>query len=236
MSWKKQGGSGIDKLDNNNNISVNTLVADTLTLKKSYEGAWSVSTDLTVFGHSTLKNGVDIEGTVTISGNININSLTLNKLNVNSDIFANGNLSIGQNISANENLLLGKNIITNGNLHLNNTIFLGNNNTIGTTRPYIFGNLSGIGINNNNPKATFDIYGNNINSLIVYSNQPTNINTLAQNNMNKGIRLQTTDASSAIYFFNDNSMNNSGSNLPNGKIQYNTGGTMIIDVSQNIDL
>ena len=45
MSWKKYGGT--NKLDKINNISVNTVVTDKLTLKNFYVGDWDICGGLT---------------------------------------------------------------------------------------------------------------------------------------------------------------------------------------------
>ena len=199
MSWKSQGGSGINKQDVNNNIHVDSIVTDTLSVRQGYKGLFD------------------------IIGDLNVNKL----------------VNITGNVTAESNIFVYENIEVSGNIIEKNDIILYNNIYFGSDLSnYMFGDMSGIGVNNSNPNASFDICGNRSEVLNVYSNQPITRNTLAQNNTNKGIQLIASDTSSSIYFFNDNSLNTlqTQNTVYNGKIEYTSGGNLILDVSNNTEI
>ena len=64
MSWKSQGGSGINKQDVNNNIHVDSIVTDTLSVRQGYKGLFDIIGDLNV------NKLVNITGNVTAESNI----------------------------------------------------------------------------------------------------------------------------------------------------------------------
>ena len=160
MSWKTQGGSGINKLDSNNNISVNSIVSDIFTLRQSYNGLF------------------DIQGSLNVSNLVNIK----------------GNITAESNLVVYENVDVYGNIIEKSDIILYNNLYFGSD-----LSNYMFGDIYGIGVNNSTPNASFDICGNRSEILNVYSNQPINRNTLAQNNTNKGRDKNITIVRVEIY-------------------------------------
>ena len=107
------------------------------------------------------------------------------------------------------------NCIYNGsfnNLRVNNDLNMSNNQ-------FIHGDVSGIGINNRNPRATLDISGNNIVSMNVYSSNNKNRNVLSHNAAHNGVALWCDNSNAGVDFFvsTDISVNNTGFD---GRIQY----------------
>lgn len=110
-----------------------------------------------------------------------------------------GNVN-GQNVNSNNNLSVENQAIIKGKL------FIGSNNN------FFYSTSNGLGINNNDPSATLDIYGN----LIVRSGTPYIRNIIAQNSINKGIAVTVYNNNSYIDFFN--TTNTSNINTPNSRI------------------
>jgi len=107
------------------------------------------------------------------------------------------------------------------NMEVNNDLKMSNSQ-------FMYGDGSGIGINNRNPKATLDISGNNMTSINVYTSNPINRNVLAHNGNHNGIALWSDNTSSYIDFFvkTDISINNTSFD---GRIQYDQGGNLLLD-------
>jgi photosystem II stability/assembly factor-like uncharacterized protein/cytoskeletal protein CcmA (bactofilin family) len=176
MSWKKYGGT--NKLDKFNNLSVNTIVADKLTIKKSYIGDWDISGGISSTGDANFNRDVNVQGTITC-GNINITG-TLGVL----DTQINGNLTVDYNLFVREDLYLDAN---------------------GSS--LIHADQGNFGFNTYDPIATIDISGNTEASIYIQSSAPNNKNVLAQNATHGAITLNVTPAAAYIDFYVDNSLN-----------------------------
>jgi len=113
-------------------------------------------------------------------------------VNIKGNTFLHSNLSVLGDTSLNGNLFVG------GNESLVGQFFLGDNSS-----QYFYGlpNGSGIGLNTLTPQATLDICSNRVNALNIFSNQQENLNTIAQNNENYGITVDTKDYTSTINFY-----------------------------------
>ena len=76
MSWKSQGGSGINKQDVNNNIHVDSIVTDTLSVRQGYKGLFDIIGDLNVnklvniTGNVTAESNIFVYENIEVSGNI----------------------------------------------------------------------------------------------------------------------------------------------------------------------
>jgi hypothetical protein len=116
-----------------------------------------------------------------------------------------GSLAVNVDIS-------GVNLNATNNLNVTNDATIGGKINIGSINNYLYATNNGIGINNNNPSATLDIYGN----LIVRSGTTYIRNIIAQNSNNKGIAVIVNNNSSYIDFFN--TTNTSNINTPNSRI------------------
>lgn len=141
---------------------------------------------------------------------------------------------VKQNIGCEGNVdvsgtITGESLFVKKNLYIKNKLYFGTVNPYADSNEiaaYIYGDASGIGINTKTPISPFDITANNTisNILTVRSQTATNTNIIAQNNTTKGIIVNASNASSFIGFFNDRNIN--VSNVPDSKIQYNTGGIL----------
>ena len=100
---------------------------------------------------------------------------------------------------------------------------------------FMHGDVSGIGINNRNPKATLDISGNNISSINVYSSNPINRNVLSHNEYHNGVALWSDSTNTYIDFFvkSDISINNTSYD---GRIQYDHGGNLLLDADKYVNI
>jgi len=114
------------------------------------------------------------------------------------------------------------------NLTVNNDLNMSNNQ-------FMHGDVSGIGINNRNPKATLDISGNNISSVNVYTAKNKNRNILAHNSLHNGIVLWADNSNVGIDFFvtTDISVNNTGFD---GRIQYDDTGNLLLDADNYVNI
>ena len=202
-SWKKYGG--INKLDKMNFLNVNSIVTDTMTLREAYVGTF------------------DICGNVTIS----------EKLSVDGKTTFNNNVYVTESVDISKNVIIDGNILVNGNSTFTNaqSVFY-NNVYFGSDKAqYFYGNPNGIGVNIQNPNATLDICGNRVEVLNVFSDLSSNRNIIARNINKQGIVVSVDNSNSTIDFFNDASIN--PMNRCDGRIQYQKGGIMVLDVSDN---
>jgi predicted acyltransferase (DUF342 family) len=183
MSWKKYGG--INQQEQLNNLNVNTLVIDNLSVRNAYQGNFSICGELIISNNAYFNSDVDIIGNAYINSNASIQDSL--HVGLNTDI--SNNLSIhGNTFQYNPLYLVG----TNGQGRIPST----NKGTM-----YFLGDISGVGMNKINPESTLDICGSTIASLNVFTNQTTNRNILARNKHNYGITLTTDLSKSSIDFF-----------------------------------
>jgi len=71
-TWKKYGGT--NKLDNNNNITVNSIVTNSLTLKKPYYGTLDICGELHVYGNTTVDYNTTSQ-TLTVINDASVNGV-----------------------------------------------------------------------------------------------------------------------------------------------------------------
>jgi UDP-3-O-[3-hydroxymyristoyl] glucosamine N-acyltransferase len=154
------------------------------------------------------------------------NATVSNKLSVDGDVSLNSGIYIKGKLVVEGGLDFSGNIVGKSSITLYDKLYLGSD----LSASYFYGDGSGIGINIKKPMAALDICGNYVETLNVFSNQTTNRNIIARNVNRCGISVYTSDTSSNIYFFNDSSINTTNFD---GRIQYEKGGIMIIDVSDN---
>jgi cytoskeletal protein CcmA (bactofilin family) len=199
-SWKKYGGT--TNFEKVNDITVNSLVTNNLTVRYPYIGTFEISGNLIVDKH----------------------------IRVNKDLYVDGNVYAGTNISVTGNVTVEGNTIQKNNVTMYQKLYFGRDQA-----NYMYGNVSGIGINTTSPRATLDICSNMVAALNVYSNQPVNRNIIARNNAKTGVVVLADISSSTIQFFNDISINDISANITkyDGQIQYTKGGYMNFDVSNS---
>ena len=158
-TWKKYGGT--NKLDKINNITVNTVVANQLTLKTVYVGDWDICGGLRTRDDAIIGGSLIVNQDITGSGNLTIYG-AMNVFDTNII----GNLSVENNLLINESIYMDANL---------STIFSGND--------------SKFGFNKLDPQATLDISSNLERTLYMYSSATNNKNVIAQNVANQGITV-----------------------------------------------
>lgn len=220
QKWKQYGG--MNKLDTYNNVTVNAIVADTFTLKKSYYGTFDICGELHVSGNAIIDT--DIKGkNLTITNDISCNRLFVNSKSTHySDMDVSGNLKVYSG-----NAFFYKNVDISSNLYLSKQLFLGDSQIAFINATNTIGN---IGINTTTPISAFDISSNKSFVINVSSSQDNTSSVLARNKNNRGISLQTDSSSSSINFFNQST------STVNGYIQYYNPGVFTLSTSTNTNI
>ena len=203
MSWKKYGGT--NKLDKINNISVNTVVTDKLTLKNFYVGDWDICGGLRAKDDTYLMSNLYVAGDISCQGNVTIDG-SLNVLNTNIV----GNVFIAENAFVRQNIFMD---------YSGGTMLHGENRRFG--------------FNTATPQATIDISGDLVRTIDIHTSTATNKNVIARNVANQGITVNVEPTRAYIDFYVDNSMNLATENY-NGRLVYDQGGNFTIDVSNII--
>jgi hypothetical protein len=202
MSWKKYGGT--NNLENLNNIVVNSIVADVLSLRQYYIGNWDICGSLLVKDDATIYRNALIYGNLDISGD-------------NTDIRGNAKISLNTEISGN--------LVVYDNTYLKKYLYF---DPCGNT--LVHGTNHAFGFNKYNPTATIDISSDQIYTVKMRTSQNTNRNIYAQNAGQQGITLEVDPTKASINMFVDSSMN-VGLGTVNAKIEYAKGGDILFDVS-----
>jgi hydroxyacyl-ACP dehydratase HTD2-like protein with hotdog domain len=199
-TWKKYGGT--NKLDKINNITVNTVVADQLTLKNVYVGDWDICGGLRTRDDAIIGGNLYALHDVTTDGNLTVNG-AMNVFDTN----------ILGNLNVDNNLLVRESIYMDSNL---STLFTGVD--------------SKFGFNKSNPQATIDISSNLERTLDMYSSATNNKNVVARNSADQGITVNVEPTRAYIDFYVDDSMNLTTENA-SGRLLYESGGNLTVDVS-----
>jgi len=212
-NWKKYGG--INNLENNNNVSVYSFVADIFTLRRAYYGTFDICGELHVSGNAIVDSNVKANN-ITVVNDISANILYVNDISIHfGNVFVLANLDVS------------------GNIYLEQQLFLGN-----SKNAYLFGTdvIGNIGFNTKTPIAAIDISSSKPLAFNVGTSvQETVYAVPLQNANNRGILLNVNTNTSQIDFYNDYSINYQAVN-PDGKIQYSRGGNLTIDVSNNTNI
>jgi carbonic anhydrase/acetyltransferase-like protein (isoleucine patch superfamily) len=194
---------------------------------KQYGGIKHLDTNTNIRVNNIVSDSLIL--TSQISGDYNIDgNLVVSEHSLLNDVSMNGNVVFNGNVVINGNLLTRQGVFDENVLFIKGTYFgpdISNSS-------FFIGYNNNIGLNNTTPIATFDISGNKVSSLIVKSNLPYTKNIISQNINGKGISVATSDASSCIEFYNDNSIYGNS----NAKIKYNVNGVLEIDVSSNTEI
>ena len=215
--WRQYGGK--QNYTTQNDITTNTLICNNFTLINSYDGTFNVNGSIIVSQGISVGGSAIIGGNIDVSGNINASNLNIASATILGDVSMNGNLVVDKNATIEQDL------------YLYDYLYLGPDSA-----SFLYGTQFSqeIGVNTDNPQATFDINGNQTQVLNVYSNQPTNRNIIAQNVNQHGIAVQATDSASTIQFYEENTVNQP--TQPNAQIQYLSGGYLEFDVSTNTQI
>jgi hypothetical protein len=202
MSWKKYGGT--NNLENLNNIVVNSIVADVLSLRQFYIGNWDICGSLLVKDDATIYRNALIHGNLDVSG-------------ANTEIRGNAKISRNTEISGN--------LVVYDNTYLKKYLYF---DPCGNT--LVHGTNHAFGFNKYNPTATIDISSDQIYTVKMKTSQNINRNIYAQNAGQQGITMEVNPTKSSINMFADSSMND-GLGTVNAKLEYSKGGDFLFDVS-----
>lgn len=219
QKWKQYGG--VNKLDSYNNISVNSIVADTFTLKKAYYGTFDICGELHVSGNAIVDT--------TIKGNnlTIINDISSNRLFVNSQSTHYADMDVSGNLTVqNGNVYFYKNLNVSSNIYLRKQLFLGNS---GISYINATDTVGKIGVNTTTPISAFDISSNQSFVINVSSSQDATYSTLAKNASGRAITLYTDSSSSSINFSNPSSS-------VNAYIQYYNPGVVTLSTTNNTNI
>ena len=94
MSWKKYGG--IKQLSKANNLNVNSVITDTLTLRNNYDGNFQINGSLLVSPSdstttSEINNNLDVSGDLTVKGSVTFgDEINPNQVNVTERLTVSG--------------------------------------------------------------------------------------------------------------------------------------------------
>ena len=214
MSWKKYGG--ITQLSKANNLNVNSVITDTLTLRNNYDGNFRINGSLIVSPDdssttSEINNNLDVSGNlivrgeVTFEGNIQPSEVEIDQL-----------LRVTE---TGEAILEGKVLFDASNA---------------STNTFLFGTKENIGINTLDPSYVLDLCGNQEKLVRFVSNSEQVESIMIQNKNSYGIAFTTDNSSNRIKFYHNDVSYNSETSA--ASISYDPSGQMIHDVSRNIQL
>ena len=213
MSWKKYGG--IKQLSKANNLNVNSVITDTLTLRNNYDGNFQINGSLLVSPldsttTSEINNNLDVSGDLTVKGSVTFgDEINPNQVNVTERLTVSG-----------ETVLQGK------------TTFV--NTADNSNKLFVFGTQDHIGINTIDPSYVLDLCGNQEKLVRFVSNSEQVENVMIQNRDDYGIVFTTDNSTNMIKFYHSDVSLSQGSDTPAAFISYDPSGQMIHDVSQNI--
>jgi hypothetical protein len=234
-AWKQYGG--LTQMENSRNININTLSTDNIILRKAYAGNFDICGSLVV------NTNVYVDKDFYEYGNSYMNRLTANVLLINDRTDFNGPVYFHSEFHARNDILTQENISSQNAITVGTQLYF-NNGVPGSTSAdynYMYGNIHGIGVNRIDPVATLDISSANVQSLNIFSSQPVNTNTLAQNAQGNGITLTAGVDSSVIGFFVNGAININNdtgdyNTVPDAFIQSNNDGTMQIETASDVFL
>ena len=206
--WRQYGG--IRKQNKFHNLTIGTLVADTILLRESYSGSYEI--------HGTIIVDTDAD----IYGNLISKNSTFSALD----------LCIGRDAYINKKLFFGQgdplaNNIEGDIFGINKDVLVPQSDT---TTTYLYGSTTGISVNTTKPTSVFDINGINETKVLTVRNSNTSIQSILSQNVNgKGLLLSSNDTTTSFVFFNNNTI---ASNKPDVLLQ-NSNGTLNIASSHS---
>lgn len=229
QTWRSYGGT--QHYEKSNNMSLNSLVVDNITIKSQYVGFFDISGKLHVGGTSTFDSGITVNGSENIYGQMYVRDTAFfykdvsmgqslavtgsvvvdGKLTLNNDFVLIQDLNVGGNVYvANKTLALGYNFSSNTNDNLNYTSSLVSNiyeqgGFMGVNFPYVVQPLF-------LPGATLDVYSdasynpNVTSALNVFCNSSKTQSILSSNTHHRGTVLYTDNSQCSLHWFSDTSM------------------------------
>jgi len=217
-SWKQYGGT--NKFDSLNNIIVNNVIADTITLRKAYYGTFDISGVLRVGSEAYV-------GTTTFTRDlVASNDISGRTLHISGDSYFSGNL----NLLNDQYIKFGKLFINNdfdacGNARVKKSFSLGDSGlylNADNTR----GN---IGVNKMNAIALLDLSGTQETMLHVFSDASKSRSVITQTREKQGIAFETDGSGTRIRIHGETGVGTN--NREDAIIEYIEGGVLAIDVS-----
>ena len=200
--WKKYGGT--NKLELTNNLTVNSIVTDSLSLKKFYLGDWDICGGLRVKDNAIIYKDTDLCGNLIVGRDTSL----MGEFSVSKDTNLYGNL-----------------VVLNDSYFFQNLYFDPEGNTL------LHGINGGFGFNKYDPLATIDISSDRIQTVYMKTSTIENRNIYAQNVDSQGVVVGVDSGNTYINMFVDQSMNSSGTGKYDGQLRYAEGGHFYIDVS-----
>ena len=230
-SWKSYGGTG--SMEKTNNISVNSLSANYLTLKNAYIGYFSISGELSVSGATILQSNVLIGGNC-ITTNDAItgeNHYIKGYLQVIGNAFIGNNVEVGGNTLVKGNLVVLQNYEIDKNLKVNgNIIQLGLSDRLNELYNInLYANKRCLGYNKEDPSYTIDIVSTQENGFQIKSTLSKNTNIISQNGIGQKISA-ISGLSESVLTFSDIITN---TKTPSASIKYSYDGNLLLDVETN---
>jgi len=192
MSWKQYGG--LNMLDTNN-LNLNTLSVDNIILRKAYAGNFDICGSLVV------NTNVYVDQDLFVYGNTTLNNTQSETLLVNGDTDFFGDVRFHGTFTSRGNVLTQDSIESIGNTTVGTYLFINNHTENPSSFPYFYSNSNGMGVNRNDPYASFDICSNQTRAFSVISQTPFSQNIVAQNKDHRGIVLTTSNEETGIDFF-----------------------------------
>ena len=202
MSWKKYGGT--NKLEVLNNLTVNSIVTESLSLRKYYLGDWDICGGLRVKDNAIIYKDTDLCGNLIVGKD----AAFMGEFTVTKDTNVYGNLIVLNDAYFSKNLYFDP----EGNTLLNAI-------------------NGGFGFNKYNPLATIDISSDRVQTVYMKTSTIENRNVYAQNVNSQGVVVGVDSGNTYINMFVDQSMTSSGTGTFDAQLRYSNGGHFYIDVS-----
>ena len=202
MSWKKYGGT--NKLEVLNNLTVNSIVTESLSLRKYYLGDWDICGGLRVKDNAIIYKDTDLCGNLIVGHDTSL----MGEFTVYKDANLYGNLVVLNDAFFEKSLYFDP---------LGNTLLNVNN--------------GGFGFNKYNPLATIDISSDRVQTVYMQTSTIENRNVYAQNVNSQGVVVGVDSGNTYINMFVDQSMTSSGTGTFDAQLRYSNGGHFYIDVS-----
>jgi hypothetical protein len=200
--WKKYGGT--NKLELTNNLTVNSIVTDSLSLKKFYLGDWDICGGLRVKDNAIIFKDTDLCGNLIVGKDTSL----IGEFTVAKDTNLYGNLVVLNDAYFSQSLYFDP---------LGNTLL----NAIN----------GGFGFNKYDPLATIDISSDRIQTVYMQTSKIENRNIYAQNVDSQGVVIGVDSGNTYINMFVDQTMTEEGTGIYDGQLRYAAGGHFYIDVS-----
>jgi len=229
QKWRSYGGT--KHLEENNNVTLQSLVVNNFTLTSDYLGLFSIQGQLIVSDVTKLNANLFVGGDQTNTGNVLVqgNSIFSQNVTMMNSLQVSGSVIVNGTITVSEDFILTKNIVVGGNIYAeNNTLILGYNTSTNTSNSN--SSYSGKIICNNShsggfmgvnfpdtlpnillPAATFDIYSDSLNNpttttaLNVYSTGNKTQSLVSSNASQQGVVVYTDNSQCSLHIFNDTS-------------------------------